>query len=197
VVSIAPMGIFYAANSLFGLRTAALTTLGWYYGGLLLKAVRRKPVLAAGLLAAGLLSVRAVVMFLSGSALIYFLQPVAGTVAAATVFAATALAGRPVLDRLAHEFCPFPEEMSVRLRKARFFSRLSVVWSLTYFVNAVGTVWLLTTASLNGFILMKSVLSPVVTVTAVLASYLVFRMTMRGQNVRIRWGHQPWARAAA
>jgi uncharacterized membrane protein len=198
IVSLMPMVVFYTAMSLFGLRTAALTTVSLYYAGLLLKVMRRKPILAAALLTAGLLSIRAVVMFLTGSAFLYFIQPVAGTVAIATVFAATALAGRPVLDRLAHEFCPFSEEMSQRLRKARFFTRISVVWTITYIFNALGTVWLLTNASLGGFILLKSVLSPVVTVAAVIASYLVFRMTIRGQNVRIKWAHhQSWAGAAA
>lgn len=197
MVSLLPMAVFYTAMSLFGLRTAALATVGLYYCGLLLKVMRRKPVLAAALLTAGLLSVRAAVMFLTGSAFVYFLQPVAGTILLATTIAATALTGRPVLDRLAHEFCPFPEELSTRLRKARFFTRISMVWSISYFINAAGTVWLLTTASLGGFIVMRSVLGPVVTITTVAASYLYFRVMIRGENVRISWAHsQPWTTAS-
>jgi hypothetical protein len=195
-VSLLPMAVFYASLSLFGLRTAVLTTVGWYYAGLLLKIVRRKPVVGAAMVGAGLLSIRALITFLTGSAFIHFLQPVAGTVATATVFAATALAGRPILDRLAHEFCPFPADVSARLRDARFFSRPSVVWSMTYFFNAAGTVWLLTNSSLTGFIVLKSVLSPALVVAAVVVSYLVFRLTVRRQNVVIRWRHhQPWAGA--
>jgi len=196
MVSLLPMAVFYTSLSLFGLRTAVLTTVGWYYAGLLLKLLRRKPVLAATMVGAGLLSIRAVITFLTGSAFIYFLQPVAGTVATATVFAATALAGRPILDRLAHEFCPIPEDTATRLRDARFFSRLSIVWSMTYFLNAAGTVWLLTTSSLTGFIVMKSVMSPVLVIAAIVATYLLFRRTVRGQNVVVRWRHhQPWAAA--
>ena len=196
MVSLLPMAVFYTSLSVFGLRTAVLTTLGWYYAGLLLKVVRRKPVLAAATVGAGLLSIRTLVTFLTGSALLYFLQPVAGTLATATVFAATALAGRPVLDRFAHEFCPFPADMSARLRQARFFSRLSVVWSITYFINAAGTVWLLTHSSLTGFVLLKSVLSPALVVAAVVASYLLFRITLRHQNVVVHWRHrQSWAGA--
>ena len=192
-VSLLPMAVFYTAMSLFGLRTAALATVVLYYIGLLVKHTRGKPVLAAALLTAGLLSIRTVVMFFTGSAMLYFLQPVAGTVAVATVIAATALAGRPVLDRLAHEFCPFPHELSQRLREARFFKRISAVWALTYFVNAAGTIWLLSTASLGGFIVLKSVLSPCITVAAVGVSYLIFRVTVRNENVRIRFAnHQPW-----
>ena len=194
LVSLLPMAVFYTSMSVFGLRAAVLATVAWYYGALLLKVLQRKPVLAAAMLGAFLLSIRAVITFLTGSAFLYFLQPVAGTIATATLIAATALAGRPVLDRLAHEFCPFPEELSAWLRKGAFFSRLSLVWSATYFINAAGTVWLLTTSSLTGFIVLKSVLSPAVTIAAVVASYLLFRFTVRHQNVVIRWcHHQPWA----
>jgi hypothetical protein len=198
LVTLLPMATFYWTLSLFGLRTAAVVTASLYYAALLSRAVRKKPVLAAGLLAAGLLSLRTVVVFCTGSAFLYFIQPVIGTLAVATLFAATAIAGRPVLDRLAHDFCAFPDELSTRLRQGRFFNRLSVVWATTYALNAVGTVWLLTNASLNGFILFKSVLGPAITVAAAAVSYLVFVMTVRGQNIAIRWAHhEPWRPAKA
>jgi len=198
MVSLLPMVVFYTTMSLFGLRAAALATVGLYYCGLLVKLARRRPILAAALLTAGLLSIRAAVMFLTDSAFLYFLQPVAGTIAVATAIAVTGLTGRPVLDRLAHEFCPFPAALSARLRAGRFFSRLSVVWSACYFINAAGTVWLLNTASLGGFIVLKSVLGPALTVLAVAASYLYFRVTVRDQNVQVRWAHhQRWAGAPA
>ena len=194
LVSLLPMGVFYATLTLFGLRPAALATAALYYAGLLSRVVRHKPVLAVALFTAGLLSLRTIVVFCTGSAFLYFLQPVIGTVAVATVFAASAVAGRPVLDRLAHDFCPFSPELSTQLRQARFFSVLSLVWAITYGINAVGTVWLLTNASLNGFIVIKAVLGPVITLAAAVTSYLTFRWTIRRQNVRLQWAHhQPGA----
>jgi hypothetical protein len=187
LVSALPMAVFYLALSLYGLRAAGLATVSLYYGALLLKVLRRKPILAAALLTAALLSIRTVVMFLTGSSFIYFLQPVAGTVALATVIAASALAGRPILDRLAHEFCPFPAELSTHLREQRFFSRLSAVWAVTYLINAVGTIWLLRSMSVGGFVVLKSVLGPALTVTAVAASLLYFHLAMRKQHVHVRW----------
>ena len=187
LVSALPMAVFYVVLSLYGLRAAALATVSLYYGALVIKVLRRKPILAAALLTAGLLSIRTVVMFLTGSAFIYFLQPVAGTVGLATVIAASALAGRPILDRLAHEFCPFPAELSVRLREQPFFARLSAVWAVTYLINAVGTIWLLRTMSVGGFVVLKSVLGPALTITAVATSLLYFHLAMRSQDVRIRW----------
>jgi hypothetical protein len=187
IVSLLPMAVFYTTMSMFGLRAAALVTVTVYYGGLLVKVVRHKPILAAALLTAGLLSIRTAVMFLNGSAFVYFVQPVAGTLGLATAIAATALAGRPILDRLAHEFCPFPDELSARLRKSQFFTRLSIVWATTYVINAVGTVWLLSTMSVSGFVVFKSLLGPTLTTGAVVASLLYFRIAMRNQNVCIRW----------
>lgn len=196
LVTLLPMATFYWTLSMFGLRAAAVVTASLYYAALLSRVVRKKPVLAAGLLAAGLLSLRTVVVFCTGSAFLYFVQPVIGTLAVATLFAATAIAGRPVLDRLAHDFCAFPAELSAHLRQGRFFNRLSVVWATTYAINAVGTVWLLTNASLNGFILFKSVLGPTITVAAAAVSHLVFVLTVRGQNITIRWAHhEPWSAA--
>jgi hypothetical protein len=198
IVSVLPMLAFYTTLSLYGLRAAALLTASGYYVALLARVLRKKPVLAAALLAAGLLGLRTVIVFLTGSAFIYFLQPVAGTVAVATAFAATAIAGRPVLERLAHEFCPIAPELSHHLRSARFFSWLSLVWAATYGVNAAGTVWLLTTSSLHGFILIKAFAGPVLTLTAALITFALFRGTVRRRNLRIRWAHsQGWAGAAA
>jgi len=197
LVSLLPMGVFYTSLTCFGLRTAALITATLYYGGLLSRLLRRKPVLAAALFTAGFLALRIIVVFWTGSAFLYFIQPVIGTVAVATVFATSALAGRPVLDRLAHDFCPFSDELSTELRQARFFNWLSAVWATTYCVNAMGTIWLLTNASLNGFIVMKAVLGPVITLAAAVTSYLIFRWTMRRHDVRLRWAHhQPWSARA-
>jgi hypothetical protein len=42
------------------------------------------------------------------------------------------------------------------------------------------------------------VLGPVITLAAAATSYLVFRATMRGQQVRLTWAHhQPWTVAVA
>jgi uncharacterized membrane protein len=198
LVSLLPMAVFYTTLSLAGVRAAALVTAALYYAGLLSRVLRRKPVLAAALFAAGLLGLRTITVFCTGSAFLYFLQPVAGTVAVATTFAATALAGRPIIERLAHDFCPLTPELSAQLRSARYFDWVSLVWTVSYGINAAGTVWLLTTASLNGFIMFKAILGPMLTLTAAFVSYVVFVCTMRERNVRVRFANnQGWARASA
>jgi uncharacterized membrane protein len=198
LVSLLPMAVFYVTVSLSGVRAAALVTATLYYTALLSRVLRRKPVLAAALFAAGLLGLRTVVVFCTGSAFLYFIQPVAGTVAVATTFAASAIAGRPVIERLAHDFCPLTPELSAQLRSAKYFTWVSLVWTISYGINAAGTVWLLTNASLHGFLVFKAILGPALTITAATASYLVFVRSMRRRNVRIRFAHHDgWATAVA
>jgi hypothetical protein len=128
-------------------------------------------------------------MFLTGSAFIYFLQPLAGTVALTTAIAASALAGRPILDRLAHEFCPFPADCP-HICASSGSSAGCPRWAVTYLINAVGTIWLLRSMSVGGFVALKSVLGPALTITVVAASLLYFHLAMRNQDVHIRWRHR-------
>jgi uncharacterized membrane protein len=188
LASVVPMAAFYLALSGFGLTVAIWVALAWYYGGVLLRVARRRPVVGAMLLGAGLMTVRAMVALWTGSAFVFFLQPVAGTIATATSFALTALAGRPLIERLAHDFVPVPPELSHRLRTNRFFSYASFVWALVYGINAAGTVWLLVSSSLNSFMLFKTLLSPLLTGVAIAATYLVLRRSLRREGVHLRWG---------
>lgn len=185
IASILPAAVFYLTLSLSSLRIAVAVTLAWYYAGLLWTHTRGKPLLAAAMLGAGLLTLRAVLAFWTNSSFLYFLQPVAGTVATATAFALTAIAGRPLLDRLVHDFCPLPEALSLRLRANHYFRYVSVFWTLAYLINAAGTVWLLSTASLGGFLMLRALLSPLLVTVTVIASYVLFRVMMRHEGVRL------------
>jgi uncharacterized membrane protein len=197
LVSLLPMAVFYVTLSLADVRAAALITTALYCAGLVTRALSRQPVPAAAVLGVGLLGMRTVILFCTGSTFVYFLQPVAVTVAVATTFAATALAGRPVIERLALDFCPLPPQLVTHLRSAKFFNRVSLMWTISYGINAAGTAWFLTTVSLGNFIIVKSVLGPMLTSVASVASYLVFRRTMRQRNVRVRFAnHQGWTAAS-
>lgn len=188
LATVIPMALFYLALALSGLTAAVATAAGWYYAGLIIRVARKRPVMGVAFLGAGLMTVRAFVTFWTGSAFLFFLQPVAGTIATATALAITALAGRPLLERLMHDFVPMPGPLKQCLRANRFFRYTSLVWSLIYFVNAAGTVWLLTNASIGGFLVLKTLMSPLLTGIAIGATYALFRVLLRRENVQIRWG---------
>ena len=183
--SLLPAAVFYLTLTLSTLRVAVAVTLVWYYAGLLWMHLRGKPMLAAAMLGAGLLTLRAVLAFWTNSSFLYFLQPVAGTIATATAFSVTALAGRPLLDRLVHDFCPLPAALSSRLRANHYFRYVSLVWTLAYLVNAAGTVWLLSTSSIGGFLMLRALLSPLLVTVTVIVSYVLFRVMMRREGVHL------------
>lgn len=185
--SVLPMAAFYLTFALAGLRPAVGVTLFWYLADVAVRVARGHRVVGAVLLGAGLMTLRAVVAMWTGSAFLFFLQPVAGTVATATAFAITALAGRPLLERLAHDFVPVPAELAHRLRARRFFDWTSLIWAAIYGLNAAGTVWLLTYSSLGSFLVLKTVLSPVLTGVALAGTWLVLRRTLRSEGVHLRW----------
>jgi len=183
--SLLPAAVFYLTLTLSTLRIAVAITLVWYYAGLLWMHLRGKPMLAAAMLGAGLLTLRAVLAFWTNSSFLYFLQPVAGTIATATAFSVTALAGGPLLDRLVHDFCPLPAALSSRLRANHYFRYVSLVWTLAYLVNAAGTVWLLSTSSIGGFLMLRALLSPLLVTVTVIVSYVLFRVMMRREGVHL------------
>ena len=188
VASALPMALFYAAMSTLGVSAAILATLAWYYAGVLVRIARRRPLVGATLVGAALMTTRAVVAFWTGSPFLFFLQPVAGTIVTAVALLVAGLAGRPLLERVAHDFVPIPPALAQRLRARGYFDRTSLVWSLAYAGNALGTVWLLTSSSLGAFLLLKTLLSPLLTTTTVGVSYLLFRRFLRHEGVQLRWG---------
>lgn len=187
LASVLPMALFYATLSLAGLAAAIVATSVWYYAGVAIRWRRKHKIVGATALGAALMTVRAAVGLWTGSAFIFFLQPVACTVATATSFAVTALAGRPLFERLAHDFVPVPDALSDRLRAHRFFRSASLLWALMYAVNAVGTVWLLTTSSLGAFLLLKTLLSPALTGATLAVTGLLLHRLLRRENIRLRW----------
>lgn len=191
LASVIPMALFYAALSMFNLTVGIAVAMAWYYVGLALRVMRGRPLLGTAMLGASLMTIRAAVGFWTGSAFVFFLQPVAGTIATATAIALTAMIGRPLLERLAHDFVPVPIALSDRLHTTGFFGHASMVWAITYMINAFGTVWLLTRASLGSFLVLKTVLSPVLTGVAIAATYAIFRWAMRREGVQLRWSLVP------
>jgi hypothetical protein len=185
--SVLPMTLFYAVLAWAGLSAAILATSAWYYVGVAIRWRRKHRIVGATALGAILMTIRAAVGLWTGSAFLYFVQPVACTVATATSFAVTALAGRPLFERLAHDFVPVPPPLAERLRANRFFRQASLLWALMYCVNAVGTLWLLTTSSLGAFLLLKTLLSPMLTGATIAVTGLLLLRLLRREGVRLRW----------
>ena len=122
-----------------------------------------------------LVSARTVVAYVTGSAFLYFVQPTASTFLVAVLFLVTAVARRPIIERLARDFCPLDPEMFARPFVRRFFLRLSLLWFVVLATQAGFIMWLLLESSVRTFVLERSLVSAVLTVGGIVAVHVVVR----------------------
>lgn len=190
--SLIPMGLFYAAFTTAGLKPALALTLAWFYGSLIVRKLRGQPLPATLLLGALLLTVRVAVSWWTGSAFLFFLQPVAGTIATAAALGMSATWQQPLLARLIPEFCPLTHAVLTLLQQGRFFVHASLVWAGMYVMNAAATVSLLLTSStdksMSLFLAAKMLLGPMLTTSAVIVSLLLLRRLARRAGAKLRLG---------
>lgn len=188
---VAPIALFYSALVLGGLRWALVASLSWSYAALirrLLRGERASMVLILGTL---LLTVRTAVSFATGSAFIYFAQPLIGTVLIALILVVSAVVRRPFTHRFAHDFCPIDPELLLLSRVQRFFIRISLMWAAVLMVNSGLVAWLLITSSLQTFVLERTAITWSLTAAAIFFSIFGFSSTMRRGGYSLRWGSAP------
>ncbi len=182
-----PLGLFYLLLSAAGLTWALLAALVWSFGAIVRHVVARERIPGVLLLGTALFSVRCAISFATHSVFVYFLQPTLGTYLVAGLFLASVLLGRPLAERLAHDFCPLPDSLLGRASMRRFFHEISLLWALVFVANATTTLGLLLSQSVGSFLVFKSVGSAALTVAAIGASYWWFRRSMSDENITLRW----------
>ena len=181
-----PLAGFYLLFSAWGLTWALAATMVWTYGSIVRRIVAGQRVPAILVMGTALFTVRCLIALISHSVFLYFLQPTLGTFLVAALFLISVPLGKPLTEKLAHDFCPLPDGLVTRPAVRRFFLRLSLMWALVYLVNASATLALLLTQSTGRFLVMRS-FSPLLTGSAIALSYVWFRCSMRNQNLVLRW----------
>jgi hypothetical protein len=162
-----PAVLFYALVVTAGPAVAMVAVLAWTYGALLRRLVARRPVPTILVLATLGLTVRTVVGLLSGSTFLYFLQPVATTLVLAGFFLGSVLVGRPVIARLAHDFCPLAPEVASRPAIVQLFAGLTILWASVHLLSAATTLGLLVSLPVATFVALKTVTSFGITIAAI------------------------------
>lgn len=147
------------------------------------RVARRKRVPTILLIGLGALALRTSLALAAGSSFVYFLQPTLGTAAVGCVFLASALFGRPVILRLARDFCPIPDDAMEHGHLRRFFLGISVLWGVTQLLNAGLTLWLLLSQSIGTFVVVRTTLAYTLTGTAIAVSVLWFQRVRRNAPV--------------
>ncbi|MFF5205134.1 VC0807 family protein [Streptosporangium sp. NPDC000396] len=176
---ILPVAVFYAGLVFFGLYGALAVAVVWVYGGVVWRLVRRRPVPGTMLLAAGTITVRAVLAGVTGSPILFFLQPCLGVFCASMGFLLTATLRRPLVQRVATDLVPIPDHLLEHPRMRRFFVGQSVLWGCAQLVNAALSLWLLFSQTTETYLVVRTSAVAVLLSGTALISVLSFRRCLR------------------
>jgi hypothetical protein len=165
--TIIPAVLFFVIVSTIGASAAMAAVLVWTYGAILRRVLRSEPIPGILLLATLGLTVRTLVGLLSGSTFAYFIQPVAATVVLATLFLGSVLIGRPLIARLADDFCPISPDVAQRPRVVRLFAGLTILWAGVQLLSAVTTFGMLVSLPVAMFVAFKTIASLGITAAAI------------------------------
>lgn len=177
--TLVPLAIFYLCLWHWGSHVAIWAALAWSSCALIRRVVLRKPV--PGLLLIGWLGLaaRTAIAAASGSIFVYFLQPSLATGVVGAAFLLSIPAGRPLVQRLARDFVPFPEGYIRRPAMRRVFVQLTVIWALVNLLNATGALLLLISEPVATYVVAKTGLTAVVTGSGILLSSWWFRRVVK------------------
>jgi uncharacterized membrane protein len=180
--TIIPAILFYVFFVRLGPTPAMLAVLTWSYGAVLRRLVGGHGIPGVLQLAVIGLTVRTIVGIMSGT-FMYFLQPVATTVALAFVFLGSLRFGRPIIARMASDFCPLSPEIARRPGVIRLFSGLTLFWAGVHLLSAATTFSLLVLLSTPTFVAVRSFVSLAITISAVVLTVSWSIRTARAENL--------------
>ncbi len=152
------------------LRLALGGALMWSYGAVVRRVVRNRPVPGLLILATIGITVRTIVYLLSSNDFIYFVGPIMRTTLTGLVFAASVVAGRPLIARFAGDFCPLTPDVGARPGIRSLFKRLTFLWAGVNAAAAASSLALLLTVPVSVFVVTAAVSAWTVTCTGVVVT---------------------------
>jgi intracellular septation protein A len=186
--TVIPLILFYTFLWTAGVWGALVAAFAWSWCAIIRRAVtgRRIP----GILVLGVLGItaRTVAAFASGSVFVYFLQPSLTTIVVAGAFLLSVPAGRPLAERLAHDFVPLDPEVLSLPGVQRVFIRITLLWAFVNLANAVVSITLLMSQPVGTFVAAKTIGGMLLVVAAVGASTIWFKQALRNHNISVVTG---------
>ncbi len=178
-----PAVLFYLLVVMVSGTAAIIAAMAWATVAILRRVVAGRQIPSILLLGTLGLVVRTFVGLLSGSMFAYFLQPLATTVALAAVFVGSVLVGRPLISRLAHDFCPIAPEVLVRPAVMELFVGLTLLWAGVHLLTAATTFGMLVSMPVATFVLVKTVTSMSITALAIVLTVTWSIRVARRENL--------------
>lgn len=165
--TVVPAVIFLLFLRISNFTVAALVALLWGYVALGRRVASRQRVPVLLVLSSVGLTVRTIIGLISGSAFVYFIQPVIVAGIIGLMFLLSTLTRTPLVHRMAGDFCPLPPGVTERRGIRRLFLGLTLLWAVVNLGNASFTLWLLLSQSTVVFVALRGIAVTGVTVTAV------------------------------
>jgi hypothetical protein len=184
--TLVPLVLFLIGLHVLGVWGAMLAGMGWVYSAIAVRAVMRRRIPGILIIGAMTLTARTVIALISHSVVVYFLQPSLGTMLVAGAFLLSVPLDKPLAGRLAADFCPLPMEMHANTHVRTFFRHISLLWAFAQACNAALTIWLLFSQSLGTFVVLRSVVSAGMTITAIAASTWWFKRSMARHGITVQ-----------
>jgi hypothetical protein len=89
---------------------------------------------------------------------------------------------RPLAQKVATDMVPMPEAFLRHARVRQFFLRISLLWSLVFFTNALFSLWMLFHESIGTFLWVRTSVVALLGAAAAAVSVLGFRRCLRHVN---------------
>jgi len=180
-----PLALFYAFLWTAGVWGALIAALVWSYVAVIRRAVTGQRI--PGILVLGTMGItaRTIVSFASGSTFVYFLQPSLTTMVVAGAFLFSVPAGRPLAERLAHDFVPLDPQIMHLPAIKQVFVRITLLWAFVNLANAVFSIILLMHTDVGSFVAAKTVMGWILVGGAIGMSTMWFKQALRNHNVSV------------
>jgi hypothetical protein len=168
--TVVPAVLFLVVLHLSSFMWAALAALVWEYAAVSRRVAARRRIPALLVLSSVGLTVRTAVAIISGSAFVYFLQPVIVAGIVGMMFLLSAFSPRPLVHRLARDFCPLPPGVTARPGVRKLFLGLTLLWAAVNLGNSAFTYWLLKSQTTEVFVAVRGITGTALPVVATLVT---------------------------
>lgn len=156
IAVVAPSVLFATTLVVLNLPAAMVVALAWLVGAMSWRHATGRGLSGLLVLTLVISMVKTGIALATGNAFIYFVQPVVVDVVVAAVFLGSLGHGRPLVARIAPDFCPMDAAFAARPRVQRLCRGLTLMWGLVILVKGSVTLWLLMSLSTVDFVLVKS-----------------------------------------
>lgn len=187
--TLVPALIFWSMLHLTGLVWALLSGLAWCYLAIARRWVRGAALPAVLVVGALLFTTRTGIALAFHSTFVYLLTPTINAFVLAAAFVGSALLRRPLTERFARDFVGLPAHVTALVRVQAVLRQLSMIWALVNVVNGWVALQLLVADRVDAVMLVRSVMTPVLTGLAVACCVLMGRRALRAEGIvlHLRW----------